>query len=219
VTYVSAPEDLSLLAVRTLGFPTPARVAARYGLDLAAVEEALLDFEALGWARHTSFGGRSGWSATEAGRVEVERRLTAELDQAGARQVVTAAHIAFRPLNRRVAHACTDWQIRPTRLDPMAFNDHTDWPWDERVLKTLASAGAAFRQLCEELAASLARFGGYADRYFAALAQVDAGHRAWVDAPDRDSCHLIWMQFHEDLLATLNLSRESDTAAEPDIGP
>jgi hypothetical protein len=31
-----------------------------------------------------------------------------------------------------------------------------------------------------------------------------------VDAPDRDSCHLVWMQFHEDLLATLGIPRGSD---------
>ena len=31
-----------------------------------------------------------------------------------------------------------------------------------------------------------------------------------VDAPDRDSCHLVWIQFHEDLLATLGIPRGSD---------
>ena len=139
------------------------------------VEEALLDFEAQGWARHTTFAESSGWSTTEAGKAEVERRLAAELDRAWRRDAVTAAHTAFGPLNRRFSTACTDWQIRPTRVDPMAINDHSDWSWDERVPKSLASAGNAFRQLCDELAAVLARFHGYADRYFAALAHVDAG--------------------------------------------
>jgi hypothetical protein len=212
VTHTSAPEDLTLLGARVLGFPTAGRIAARYGLDPARVEEALLDFEARGWARHTRFAGSSGWSTTETGRLEIERRLAAELDRAGARDAVTAAHAAFSPLNSRFSTACTDWQIRPTRVDPMAFNDHTDWPWDERVLKTLASVGTAFGQLCGELAASLARFRGYAERYVAALAQVDAGHRVWIDGYDRDSCHLIWIQFHEDLLATLNLPRGADPA-------
>jgi hypothetical protein len=212
VTYVSAPEDLALLGARVLGFPRASRIAARYGLNLTVVEEALLDFEAQGWARHTSFAESSGWSTTEAGKAEVERRLAAELDRAGARDAVTAAHTAFGPLNRRFSTACTDWQIRPTRVDPMAINDHSDWPWDERVLKTLASTGHTFRQLCDELAAALARFHGYADRYFAALAHVDAGRRAWIDAYDRDSCHLVWIQFHEDLLATLNLPRGAEAS-------
>ena len=37
------------------------------------------------------------------------------------------------------------------------------------------------------------------------------GQKAWVDGHDRDSCHTVWIQFHEDLLATLGLPRGSDT--------
>jgi hypothetical protein len=132
-------------------------VASRYGLDPGATTESLLDFEARGWVRQLSFAGSSGWSLTEAGQIENERRLAAELDRAGARDAVTRAHRAFLPVNERLGVACTNWQIRPTPADPMAFNDHTDWRWD-----------------------------------------------------DRDSCHLVWLQFHEDLLATLGISRGSE---------
>ena len=97
--------------------------------------------------------------------------------------------------------------MRPTRLDPMAENDHTDWAWDERVLRTLTSLGGALRRLGDRLADRLHRFDGYADRYTSALAKVDTGQRRWVDAPDRDSCHTVWMQLHEDLLATLGIAR------------
>jgi hypothetical protein len=207
VPYVSAADDLALHGVRVLGFPTATRVAVRYGLPPGTVEEALLDFEARGWVRHLSFAGSSGWSLTDAGRDENERRLAAELDRAGARDTIARAHAAFLPLNRRFGTACTDWQIRPTRLDPMAFNDHADWGWDERVLRTLASVATSFGLLCAQLTEALARFGGYAVRYSSALGQVDQGHRAWVDAPDRDSCHILWIQFHEDLLATLGIPR------------
>jgi hypothetical protein len=92
----------------------------------------------------------------------------------------------------------------------MAFNDHADWAWDERVLRTLTSLGHAFAHLCDRLASCLHRFDGYADRYSVALARVDAGQRRWVDAPELDSCHTVWMQFHEDLLATLGIPRGSD---------
>lgn len=210
MTYLSAPGDLALHGVRVLGFPSASRVAVRYGLRPDMVENALLDFEARGWVRHLSFGGSAGWSLTDAGRDENERRLAAELERAGVRDAVASAHGAFVPLNRRFGAACTDWQIRPTQLDPMAFNDHTDWRWDERVLQTLASVATSFRRLCDQLTECLARFGGYAGRYSSALAKVDRGQQAWVDGHDRDSCHILWIQFHEDLLATLQIPRGSD---------
>lgn len=211
MAYVSAPDDLALHGVRVLGFPTTSRVAGRYGLDVDTVEELLLDFEASGWVRHLSFAGSSGWSLTDAGRVENERRLAAELDRIGARDTVTGAHATFLPLNRRFGAACTNWQVRPTRADPMAFNDHSDWRWDERVLQTLVSVDTSFRHLCHQLAECLARFDGYAARFASTLSMVEKGQRAWVDASDRDSCHILWIQFHEDLLATLGIPRGSDT--------
>lgn len=208
--YVSAPADLALHGVRVLGFPTTARIAGRYGIGPDTVEEALLDGEALGWVRRLRFAGTDGWSLTDAGRAENERRMGVELDRCGARGTVASVHVAFGPLNRRFGAACTDWQVRPSRLDPLAANDHTDWRWDERVLRTLSALGASLRRLCDELTAALARFDGYADRYAAALSKVDTGRHAWVDAPDRDSLHLLWIQFHEDLLATLGIERGTD---------
>lgn len=205
--YVSDPVDLVLHGVRVLGFPTASRVAARYGLDAFSAEQLLLDFEATGWVRHLSFAGSSGWSLTDSGRRENEARLAAELSRAGTRDVVAGEHTAFLPLNRRLGDACTNWQIRPTRTDPLARNDHTDWRWDERVLRALTSIEASFSALCGRLAGCLTRFDGYADAYSAALAKARAGHRDWVDGPDRDSCHLVWIQFHEDLLATLGIPR------------
>jgi len=208
--HVSAPADLVLHGTRVMGFAPVARVAARYRLDPVLAHELLLDFQATGWVQHSSFGGSSGWSVTDAGRTENERRLAAELERTGAGDAVRTLHLEFVPLNRRFGAACTRWQIRPTRLDPMAFNDHADWAWDESVLRTLASLGQAFAQVCDRLASCLHRYDGYADRYSAALARVDAGQRRWVDAPELDSCHTVWMQFHEDLLATLGIPRGSD---------
>jgi hypothetical protein len=210
VPYLSAPEDLALHGARVLGFATASRIAGRYRLGSGIVQELLLDHEARGWVRYLGFAGSSGWSLTEAGRNENERRLAAELDRAGVRDIAGAAHQTFLPVNQRFGAACTDWQIRPAWGDPMAFNDHTDWRWDSRVLQTLASVEGSFRSLCGQLSERLARFDGYADLYSAALGKAGAGQRAWVDASDRDSCHMVWIQFHEDLLATLGIPRGSD---------
>jgi hypothetical protein len=210
MAHTSAPEDLALHGVRVLGFPTPGRIADRWRLDREVVEESLLDAEARGWASRTAFGGTSGWSLSDAGRAEGERRMARELDLLGIRAEVQDVHGRFRPLNRRFGAACTDWQVRPDRLDPMAANDHSDWRWDERVLRTLASVEKRFTGLCAELAARLDRFAGYPALYSTALRRVEAGQRSWVDAPDRDSLHLLWIQFHEDLLATLGIERGTD---------
>ena len=50
-------------------------------------------------------------------------------------------------------------------------------------------------------------FEGYAVRYRFALGRVDRGEREWVDGVGRDSCHTVWMQLHEDLIATLGIDR------------
>lgn len=217
--HVSAMEDLALHGPRVLGFASAARVAARYRLDPGTVHELLLDHEARGWVQHTGFGGLSGWSVTDAGRVEDERRLALELDLVGARDAVAAIHHEFLPLNQRFGETCTQWQLRPTRLDPLAANDHTDWAWDERVRRRLTSLGAAVGQLCTRLADLLHRFDGYGERYAAALAHVDAGRPRWVDAPEVDSCHTVWVQLHEDLLATLGTPRGQDAEGPPPTPP
>lgn len=208
--HASAPDDLALHGPRVLGFASASRVATRWGLPAPVVADLLLDHEARGFVRHTSFGGSSGWALTDSGRIENERRLSAELDETGTRDVVTDAHARFLPLNRRFGRACTRWQIRPTPTDPVAFNDHRDWAWDEGVLRNLAALEADLRDLCARLTAHLLRFDGYAARYSTALARVGAGERRWVDAPDLDSCHTVWIQLHEDLLASLGIPRGSD---------
>ena len=86
-------------------------------------------------------------------------RIPAELDLAGARDIVVGAHREFLPLNRRLGAACTDWQMRPAPGDPMAFNDHTDWRWDERVLQTLTWLEGPFGRLGDQLSGCLERFG------------------------------------------------------------
>ena len=184
-------------------------VAGRFALDCDLVRELLLDYEAFGWISRVSFADIDGWALTGAGRVENERRLSVELDQTGARSEVIAAHEVFIALNPGFLAAVTNWQIRPDRADPLAANDHTDWRWDQRVLDDLRGLQRGLQPVCEQLAAALQRYTGYAERYSAALERVDRGDRAWVAQPKIDSCHTVWMELHEDLLATLGLERGS----------
>ena len=207
MSHVSSPELLVLHAVRVKGMADAATVAGRFELDPELVDELLLDYEAFGWISRVRFADIEGWALTPRGRAEDERRLTMELDHAGARSDVVAAHDAFVVLNSRFLATITNWQIWPEPADPLAANDHSDPRWDERVQDDLRDLQSGLRPVSEQLRSALHRFAGYSERYAAALDKACRGERAWVSQPTIDSCHTVWMELHEDLLATLGLER------------
>jgi hypothetical protein len=207
VAHTSSPELLALHAVRVKGMADEVEISQRFALDPELVHELLLDYEAYGWTSRVAFADIEGWVLTDEGRAENERRLAAELDQTGTRSEVDAAHAVFIALNARLLATVTNWQIRPKSADPLAANDHTDLGWDERVLDDLRRLEVELRPMSQQLATALQRFAGYAERYSAALDRVNRGERAWVAQPKIDSCHTVWVELHEDLLATLGLAR------------
>ncbi len=209
-SHSSPPELLILHALRLRGVADTGKVAARFALDRDRVGELLLDFEAHGWVYRVEFAGTGGWALTEAGRRENERQLAAERVACGAADELARVHAAFLVLNARFLDAVTRWQMRPVPGDPMALNDHADVRWDRRVIDTLGSLGRQLAPLCADLSAVLARFDGYAPRYAAAMARVNRGERRWVDAVGLDSCHAVWFELHEDLLATLGIVRDQE---------
>jgi hypothetical protein len=209
VAHTSSAELLVLHGLRVKGMADAAAVARRFALDRELVDELLLDYEAFGWITRVHFADVDGWSLTASGLAENARRLAAELHQNGARSKVVAAHEVFDALNSFFLVAITNWQIRPRGGDQLAANDHTDWSWDERVVDGLHGLQGRLQPVGAQLEAALARFGGYTERYSAALDRVDRGERAWVAQPKIDSCHTVWMELHEDLLATLGLERGS----------
>lgn len=209
MSHHSSPELLALHGVRVLGGPSAAAIATRFGLDAHDVREHLLDAQAFGWvSRHDYFD--ETWSMTERGRAQGERMLAEELQATGTQELVERVHRSFLPLNARHGAISTRWQLKPTSWDPRAFNDHTDPVWDHDVLTELEAVDAEFGLLAGQLAEALQRFDGYARRHATAVTRARAGQHAWVDAPDRDSCQLVWIQFHEDLLASLGIPRGSD---------
>jgi hypothetical protein len=207
-----SPADLLVLhAVRILGFADTATVADRFDLDPSATHETLRNAEANGWSTHTTFGDTGGWSLTEHGRTENERRLASELADVHGEDEVRDTYREFLPLNPRVLRACTDWQLKPAPGDRLAPNDHTDDAWDDRVLRELTAIDRALPPLIARLGNLLTRFRGYDQRFTAALTRVQAGEPAFVDRTDIDSCHRVWFQLHEDLIATLRIDRRTET--------
>lgn len=205
----SPPDLLVLHAVRITGFADTAAIARRFELDPADVDEHLLDAEAQGWTTYTAFDGTAGWSLTERGRAENEHQLAAELARTGRAEEVRDAYGDFLPLNAVLLRACTDWQLKPALGDRLVSNDHADPTWDGSVLQALAGIDEALAPLIDRLADLLTRFHGYDTRFTAALARARAGERAWVDRTDIDSCHRVWFELHEDLIATLDIDRRT----------
>ena len=100
-----------------------------------------------------------------------------------------------------------------SRTTRSASNDHTDIVWDQRVLAELADLGDDLVDVAAAgSAAGWPGSRGYDKRYGAALTRAVNGEPAWVTRPRADSCHTVWMELHEDLLATLGIAR----GAEPD---
>ncbi|HEY5783503.1 MAG TPA: transcriptional regulator [Microlunatus sp.] len=210
MTTGSATDLLVLHAVRLAGMADDHQVAARYGLDRPIASELLLDLQAYGWVSRVDFAGTGGWTLTATGRRRNEQQLAAELTASGCRADVSAVHRDFLPSNARLLRASTDWQLRPSASDPLAPNQHDDADWDARLIDDLTRIGEELADLEPRLTSGLSRFAGYHARFVGALARVQNGDPSWVTRVREDSCHTVWMELHEDLLATLGLQRGMD---------
>ncbi|WGH82658.1 transcriptional regulator [Auritidibacter ignavus] len=213
MTQRSTAELLVLHALRLVGFADTGAVAEHAGTGHADALRILREAEREGWVQRVAFADLDGWSLTDSGRKENERLLAEELLVADPGGVVATAYREFLPLNGRLLLAITDWQINPTPEDKFAPNNHTDLAWDGRILDELATLNAELPQLTERLSACLTRFEGYERRFETALLRAQNGEPGWVDRTDIDSCHKVWFQLHEDLVATLGIDRGSEGQA------
>ncbi len=209
MTSNSPPSLLVLHAVRIVGFADNSVIASRYAINLGEATEILRDAEARGWVQHAAFADLEGWFLTESGRVENECQLAGELARIGKADELCDIYRDFLPLNTRLQQACTDWQLRPAPGNRLDVNDHSDPEWDRAILEELNRIDLALVPLAERLNGVLARFRGYDTRFSTALRRAHAGERNWVDSTHIDSCHRVWFELHEDLIATLGLDRQT----------
>lgn len=207
MSHPSDPALLVLHAVRLLGFANTTTIADRSGTSGIEAMNMLRAAENSGWVTHSSFFDLSGWSLTEHGKTENERQLAAERIVADPDNTIADVYRDFLPLNARLLRAVTDWQTKPTPDDAHAPNHHFDKGWDQRVLREVKALGTALAPLSARLTERLTRFGHYSDRFASALSKAQSGEFEWVDTTTVDSCHLVWFQLHEDLIATLGITR------------
>lgn len=209
----SDPELLILHAVRLLGFASLATIAEHAGTSYELTGKVICEADSAGWLQHFEFADLKGWSLTETGKAENQRQLATEREEADPDGRIMAIYREFLPLNGRLLRAVTDWQLKPAPNNRLATNDHTDRAWDRRILSELGSLNAALAPLDQRLAEVLTRFAGYAARFDTALGKARNGHHHWVDQNEVDSCHRVWFQLHEDLIATLGINRGAEPPA------
>lgn len=210
MSHRSEPQLLMLHAVRLLGFTDEGSIAQRAGASAEETTIFLREAERTGWVQHLELFDLNGWSLTDFGKWENERQLAHERRSADPDNEIAAIYREFLPLNARMLSATTDWQIRPRADEAFASNDHSDANWDARVLDEVEALGVELAPLVERLTNVLTRFEGILTRYEAALSRAKDGQTEWIDRTDVDSCHLVWFQLHEDLIATLSIDRGTE---------
>jgi hypothetical protein len=200
------PADLLVLhTLRCIGFASLTRVAAAAGLAEPDVESELIDIAAAGLVTKLT-GEFGGWGLTDEGRAVDAERIADELETTGSRPAITQAYQRFLELNPELLDLCTAWQIRSVD-GAMSLNDHTDRAYDRRILSLFGEFDRRAAAVCADLSTALPRFGRYRERLAHALARARSGASAYL-TDSMSSYHNVWFQLHEDLLATLGITRQ-----------
>lgn len=155
-------------------------------------------------------GRLPGWAITPAGRAEHAHRLAAEVEASGHRGRIEEGYQVFLPLNAELLAVCTAWQVKD--LEANLLNDHFDQDYDDAVIDRLHGVHSDVTPICQHLSGLFRHYHSYEPRLDTALANVKSGLGEWFARPIIDSYHTVWMELHEDLLATLRIDRASESA-------
>ena len=207
MTHESTRRLRTLHGLKLKGFAEVPAVAAVSGLPEDHVGEELSAIGEEGLALRRD-GRISGWVLTPAGKAHHKELLMADVEQSGHRDHVHANYTEFLVLNGLLLRVCTDWQV--IDLEANELNDHLDPEYDEAVVLRLAEIHTQVTPICEALAGRLTRYAPYHGRFEVALTKVQSGLPEWFAKPIIDSYHTVWMELHEDLLATLAIERSSE---------
>jgi DNA-binding MarR family transcriptional regulator len=205
MVHVSDPQFLVLHGLKLKGFAEAPGLVELMGLDIATVEVHLEAVAAQDLVAHRD-GRISGWSLTAAGRARHAQLLAEDREAAGCSAALAAGYPRFCELNAELKALCTDWQLRDG-----VINDHSDATYDAAIIIRLRALNDAVQPLCDQAAAALNRLSPYGPRLTRAVERLEAGDIDRFTKPLANSYHDIWMEWHEDLIATMALTR---TAAD-----
>lgn len=213
-----------LLHLRLHAFAPEASLGSVSGLPFDDVVVVLADYQARRWVQRRD-DRVVGWTLTAEGRRHGQELLEAEMDAAGAREVVTSGYLEFLPLNAELLSICTDWQVVAVEGRHVP-NDHSDPVRDAAVLDRLQLLHPRAEHLLASLADALDRFATYGPRLREAHDHVVEGDAEWLTRATGPSYHGTWFELHEHLLTVLDRGREDElvhanppTTNGPDAGP
>lgn len=187
----SADGEFEVLhATRVRGFATAEQIAASTGLALPLVEQRLAEAAETGFVKQLT-GRVSGARLTPVGRARLLLLTDKGIDERQHRDLV-AAYDAFLVPNREFKALTSQWQ--------------TDRDLDATIAG-LDRIHAEVGRVLGDSASAVARFGIYRGRFDQALERFRGGDESALAQPMSESYHDVWMELHEDLLATLGLQR------------
>jgi hypothetical protein len=202
------PRLLVMHGLRLKGFADVCAVAEAVCVSEADAKPVLDQLVVDGAATYRD-GKLCGFTLTRSGREQHAELLSAELDAAGARDVVQDAYARFLGLNTDLLTICTAWQLRDSEREPIV-NDHSDAAYDASVIDRLTALHEGAAPICDDLSDALDRYAHYGPRLALALERVRGGDTEWFTKPMIPSYHTVWFEMHEDLLSTLGIERGSE---------
>lgn len=205
--YRSPPFFVVLHSLRCIDAPESKQVAMITGMTFEKVTELLKRLRSRGLVEHDP-GPFGGWTLTSAGLATEQELSRSELEESGVGDHVYRCYRSFKRLHGELLAVGTDWETRPvggTRV----LNNHRNAEYDTSVLSRLVNIDEGTQWIYAELAGLLERFGVYGRRFSFALEHALAGETSYVTG-STNSYQTVWLQLHEDLLATLGISRNDE---------
>ncbi|MBY4575638.1 hypothetical protein ACN94_18955 [Gordonia paraffinivorans] len=179
-----------LQAVRVRGFATAEQVAASTGLHTSVIGQRLAEAAEAGFVKELT-GRIAGARLTPSGRARLV--LLTEQEVGPAQEAgLAGAYEAFLVPNREFKSLTSQWQADKDRA---------------AVLHGLERIHGDVTRILSDAAAAAPRFGVYQGRFDDALDRFRDGDETALAKPMAESYHDIWMELHEDLLATLGRQR------------
>ncbi|MGA5544947.1 PEP-utilizing enzyme [Mycobacterium sp. NPDC051198] len=183
-------------------------ISSATGLTLSVVRDVLSRAKADGLAKSRK-GRLAGWILTPAGRQTHAVLLAKHIAALGCRADVEEAYKAFLALNQPFKEICTAWQLRPDGDGAPQINDHSDSAYDAAVIGRLSVFNEEALAMTAMFPSALPHLSRYAPRLEHAWRRVSDGEHSAFAAPLDGSYHDVWMELHQDLMATLGRERSS----------